>query len=316
MARRTLRRTLRLARRRIAYRLLLAAAALLRFLPAPALHEVGRAGARLAYVVLRRDRRRMRRNLRAAFPEETERARDAIARGVFLNAARHGVHVLLAQRRGHVCDEGGLPSRADWDELRAKFLEKGAIALTAHLGAWEVLGCGVAQDAPGRLGVFAHRLRFAPANDWIERMRGRFGIKIFYIDAPIISAVRYLKQKNTLGILPDQDLKRMPGIFVPFFGRPAWTPVGPAALALASGIPVFCTYLIWEGDRFRLLCEGPLPVPASGNRDDDIRILTETWTGVLERVIRTYPDQWVWFHRRWRTTPETIARLQAEGRKP
>ncbi len=316
MARRTWRRRLRLARRRIAYRLLFAVFALLRFVPAPLLHEVGRASARLAYVVLRRDRRRMRRNLRAAFPEETQRARDAIARGVFLNVARHGVHVLLAQRRGRVREDPDLPSRADWDELRATFLEKGAIGITAHLGAWEILGCGFTQDAPGRLGVFAHRLRFAPANDWVERLRTMFGIRVFYIDAPILSAVRYLKQKNTLGILPDQDLKRVPGIFVPFFGRPAWTPIGPAMLALASGVPAYCIYCLWEGGAYRLLREGPLPLPATGDRDEDIRIFTETWTGVLERVIRTYPDQWVWFHRRWRTTPETIARLQTEGPKP
>ncbi|HNR99765.1 MAG TPA: hypothetical protein PKX48_08095 [Planctomycetota bacterium] len=316
MAHRTLRRRFALARRRMVYRVSFAIFKLLRFVPAPLLHKLGEAAAGLAYHVLRRERRYMRRNLLAAFPEKTQAEHDAIAWGVFRNVARHVVQVLLAWRRGRVREAPDLPSRADWDELRAKVLEKGAIVITAHLGAWEILGCGFAQHAPGRLGVLAHRLRFAPANEWAERLRNLFGVRVFYNDAPLLAAVRYLKDKNVLGILPDQDLKHVPGTFVPFFGRPAWTPVGPAVLALASGVPAYCIYCLWIDGAYRLLSEGPLPLPATGDRDEDIRIFTETWTGVLERVIRTYPDQWVWFHRRWRTTPRTLALLRARNRTP
>ncbi len=315
MERKSVRRSFKLLRRHITYRVLLAGAAALGFVPERLLHALGRAGARLAYHVLRRERRRMLRNLRAAFPEETERAREAIARGVFVNVARHAVYVLLSRRRGRVPEGGDLPTREDWDDLRAVLMEKGSIAVTAHVGAWEILGCGTAQDAPEGIGVFAHRLRFAPVNDWIEHMRQVFRVRVFYIDEPLLAAMRYVKRHNIIGILPDQDMKRVPGVFVPFLGRPAWTPIGPAALALAAGVPMFCAYLIWDGGAYRILREGPLPLPATGDRDEDIRILTETWTRILERVIRMYPDQWVWFHRRWRTTPETLERLRAREAK-
>jgi len=62
-------------------------------------------------------------------------------------------------------------------------------------------------------------------------------------------------------------------------------------------------YLVWTRKGYRLIWEDPVPVPAGGNREEKIWALTEGWTRALERAIRRWPDQWVWFHRRWRTKP-------------
>jgi len=260
-------------------------------------------GAPFAYILNRRERNRMLENLERAFPEKTAKFRERIARKVFSNIARCAVDIFTAVRYGGGEITKRIPMKIDWPAYCAKIMEKGSVVISGHIGCWELLACAASQYTGGRIAVVAKRIYFPPLNRWLESIRDSLKVRIFYHDDSVLKVVRFLRAGNTLGILPDQDLKRTTGIFVPFFGRPAWTPTGPAALALTAGVPIFVTYLIWYRGAYRLVTEGPLPLPNTGSREEDMRILTRKWTDILERTIRKYPDQWMWFHRRWRTRP-------------
>ena len=204
--------------------------------------------------------------------------------------------------------------RVDWTAYCRLLTAEGAVAVCGHLGAWELIAALVSQHAPERIAVVAKKISFKPFNDWIVKVRKAFSMKVFYQNDSPLSVVRHLKRKNVLGILPDQDVKDVAGIFVPYFGVDAWTPTGPAALAITAGVPIYVSYLLWDRGKYRLSTAGPFRSPETGSRTNDIRILTETWTRELERVVRTFPDQWVWFHRRWRTRPADVRRRRARYR--
>ena len=110
----------------------------------------------------------------------------------------------------------------------------------------------------------------------------------------------------------DQDT-RVDGVFVPFFGRPAHTAVGPARLAASTRAPVLTirTERLPEGvgaspaDARHLIEVGPpLPLRFTRDRDADVLHNTGLMNAFLEEAIRREPTQWVWMHRRWKTQPE------------
>ena len=107
-------------------------------------------------------------------------------------------------------------------------------------------------------------------------------------------------------------MKTLSGMFIEFLGRPAYTPVGPARIAIAAKAPILPTILYREGKRLRVRIFDPIRPDLSLSRDAQIAQLTKAWSSVLEDFIRENPEQWPWIHNRWRTTPE---KLEARGRR-
>ena len=124
---------------------------------------------------------------------------------------------------------------------------------------------------------------------------------------------RLLRKNEIVGILPDQDINSLKGVFVDFFGRPAYTPVAPVRLALSTGSPIVVNFLIRQpSGRYRLVLGEVIRPKIEATRDEAVRKYTEAWMKQFEEVIRRYPDQWAWMHNRWKTRPETAVDGQKE----
>ncbi len=264
-------------------------------------------GSLIVYMVSVHSRKRVHAHLARAFPEHGREYRKGLAFSVYSRFGRIGVDVLEFQR-AH-CDRR-MPQVAvdvDWQALGDELLRRGALVVTGHLGAWEILGGAFSQCFPGRLAVIAKRIYVPCLNNLVTGFREAFGTKVIFQDEPLQTSIRFLQKRNVLGVLPDQDLRRLAGAFYPFFGRTAWTPTGPAALSIIARVPVFCLFLVYDNGVYRLVKEGPFfPESIAGSREEKIAVLTKQWTEALEKTIRRYPDQWVWFHDRWRTQPGYI----------
>jgi KDO2-lipid IV(A) lauroyltransferase len=114
---------------------------------------------------------------------------------------------------------------------------------------------------------------------------------------------RAIRRRECVGLIVDQNAGRH-GIFVDYFGRPASTTPAAAMLALRYRLPVVMAWLRREKDfPYRFFAEAPLPLPDTGDRDEDIRRLTETMTQRIEEWVREAPGQWLWAHRRWKAKP-------------
>jgi KDO2-lipid IV(A) lauroyltransferase len=112
------------------------------------------------------------------------------------------------------------------------------------------------------------------------------------------AAMGHLREGGVLAMLVDQKMND--GIAVPFFGHTAMTPAAAAAFALRFRCPILPALAERLGPaRFRVICEAPLPLPDTGDRQADIATLTTSLNACLERWIRARPEQWLWLHRRW-----------------
>jgi KDO2-lipid IV(A) lauroyltransferase len=262
----------------------------------------------LVMAVNARDRRRSRSHLRIAFPDLDEAAvRDLLRRN-----ARH-VGMLLAEvawlLQATAEEVAGLCTISGVDHVeRALAAGTGAVLITGHCGNWEILNA--------RLGVAGIPLTIAvrslsdPRLDRIiTTLRSRFGTEVVPRGQDAGRRLAAALAANRVdGLLIDQDIKDIPGVFVPFFGRPAWTPSGAAVLALRRGCPLLPTFdhRLPDG-RHQVEIHPPLPDPPSGAPEERVTALTAAATAAIERQIRAYPEQWTWMHRRWRRQPPTPA---------
>jgi len=192
---------------------------------------------------------------------------------------------------------------------------RGLIMVSGHIGHWELLArrlvrAGIPCATVARSGTspFLHALlgRF--------RAAGRFEVLLRDDRGTARAIIRCLRQGKLLGLLIDQDT-RVQGLFVPFFGRPAWTPRAAGDLALRFGAPVA---VIWSrrrgpapGDGHELSIELVPYDPDPPDREAESRRITAACTAHLEAAIRARPQEWVWMHERWKTRPGDAAEADA-----
>ncbi len=182
---------------------------------------------------------------------------------------------------------------------------RGAVLVTCHCGNWELLNAALGLE--GIPMTIAVRKLFDPRLDSIATaLRARFGTQVVFRGRHAgRNLAQALVSNRVVGLLIDQDITKISGVFVPFFGRPAWTPSGAAMLALASGSPIVPAFVHRRPDgTHQIDILPPLPAPESTtDQKEAIRELTASATAAIEAQIRKHPSQWVWMHRRWRTQP-------------
>ena len=188
----------------------------------------------------------------------------------------------------------------------------GILGLTSHVGCWELLGLYL-----GAIGIplsaIAKKLYDSRFEAMLVESRARGGMKTISRGGNTRDIVRVLKDNNLLGILIDQDTK-VKSVFVDFFGIPAATATAPAVLSLKYDTPIVPIFTYRDSLHRHHICIGEeVTVERSGDRDRDIHALTEACSAVMEKFIREHPEQWVWFHRRWKTRPETTMETKADS---
>ncbi len=176
---------------------------------------------------------------------------------------------------------------------------KGIIAVTAHYGPWELLPRAM-KLLGYDLAVVGKELSQKGAADVLNKLRGKPGIKTIDRDAGAAPIIRYLRENKTLGMLIDQDTRGVQSESACFIGKPAQTPVAPAVFARKLQVPVVTMHITRQKDHTYLLeIDEPLFFTQSDSVTDILTLLNLR----ISRWILHAPEQWVWFHKRWRRKP-------------
>ena len=181
---------------------------------------------------------------------------------------------------------------------------KGLILVSAHFGSWEMNGASIASYGFPIYAV-AKPQKNPYVDAFINHGREAFGLNVISTGAAIKNIVRALREGAAVGLISDQDAGRK-GTFVDFFGRPASTRIGAAQLALKYGAPVVVVMTLRTSfGSYRTILE---EIPVLDN--DSIVTLTQRYTTAMEKIIRRYPEQYFWMHRRWKTPPPEITAVE------
>ena len=264
---------------------------------------VGAGFGRLAFWFAATERCRACEQLRRSLNISDNRRATVIAKRCFENLGKNVVEFLrfpgmdAAQLQRIVIFEGASHIEA------ALARGKGAIILTGHFGNWELLAASIsAQVAP--LTPIVRELRSARLNTLVSSYRAQAGYATIDRDTGLRSALRCLKRNQLLGIVADVDTK-VKGVFVDFFGKPAYTPYSPVAIALKTGAAILPSFIIRQPDgTHRAIIEPPLALERAAVNEEELVVNTQKFTKIIEGYIRRYPEQWVWMHERWKTCPE------------
>jgi KDO2-lipid IV(A) lauroyltransferase len=276
----------------------------LRALPLPAATRLAFGAARVLDLAIPKLRRTALKNLAFALPELDARTRTRITDGVFRSVGR----LLLALARFPSLNAASAAKFIRYEGLENYYHAKregcGVLVATAHLGNWE-------------LSAFAHAFLTEPMNVMVrpldnplidrlvEKRRTLSGNKLIYKKDGARAVLKALKQNEAVGILVDQNTTLAEGAFVDFFGRAACANMGFVKLAYHAQAPIIPGFLLWdEAINGYILRFYPAIELCGDAQIDTQRIHTQ-----LEQVIREYPDQWMWIHRRWKTRPPGAAAL-------
>jgi KDO2-lipid IV(A) lauroyltransferase len=229
----------------------------------------------------------------AGFPN-----RDEIAGGVLRSIARLVVYFarLPGMNRANIHHWIRYEGLENFTSALAR--GKGVLVSTAHLGNWE-------------LSAFAHAWMTEPmhivvrpldnprVDQLVEHTRALSGNHIIRKKEAAREILRALNAGEAVGILMDQNVGLSEGVFVDFFGVKACAGTAFVKFAHHSGAPVVPGFALWSEAERRYILRFYPEIPMAGNVQED----TQRIHSMLESVIREYPDQWLWIHRRWKTRP-------------
>lgn len=255
--------------------------------------------ARFAHNFARRARARLELNLRVALPDASHAEISRISWLNFRNHSKAYADLMLLPRTRVESMRDKLKV-SGWEHLEAaRGHGKGVMVVSAHMGSWEVVAAiWAATIAP--VSLFAEELEPHELYAWYRDTRARVGISVLPINFGGLRKVTQALQDQEMVITAiDRDIIGT-GQVMPFFGRPARIPLGPAAIALRLGTPVFpvCVYRLPD-DTY--MAEGAPPViaqPTGDHRADSIAV-TQQVLHHIEGFIRRHPEQWHVPHRIW-----------------
>lgn len=240
-------------------------------------------------------------NLKSAFGKERgEEELAKVAKGVFENLSKNAVELVNFPK----INKANLNRFVRIENIdivdTALKAGKGVILLTGHFGNWELLA--LAFRLKGYEGaVIGRRIYFDKYDKYLNGLRQFHDVNIIYRDESPKKIIRALRENKIIGILADQDVDSVDGVFANFFGQAAYTPSGPVLLAKASGAALIPAFAIRKNGRHTIMVEKPVELVDTGDKEADLVRNTEKWSNILESYIRRYPDHWVWMHRRWKT---------------
>lgn len=291
---------------------------LLSLLPDFILYPLGVFGGWLAYLLDRRHVRIGLVNLAIAFPQRSERERRRILRASYVNLGRSAAEYIrlggffyrrLARRVTYDRFEY-------WEEARRKYPGRGIVVLTAHFGNFELLPAAHAMHGH-QITLVHHTQRFLAGDALLTWIRERAGVDIVRKHSAARAVLKALGHGRMVGVPFDQNAKRGEAIFIPFFGEPAATSRTLARLVRVSHALIAPVFIVRQPDHrsHRIMIQDMIPLADTGDAEADIEENTRRFTGAIEAMVRRYPEQFLWMHRRYRTRPRGMPPVYGEPRR-
>jgi KDO2-lipid IV(A) lauroyltransferase len=271
---------------------------------------LGIAGGFIGYCLDRRHLLIGMKNLAIAFPEMGEAERRRILRASYINLGRGGAEVIRLGGFFHrrLKRRVTYENFGHWVKVAARNRDSGIIILSAHFGNFELFAPAHAMHG-FQINLVHHTQRFLAGDALITYIRERAGVEIIRKHAAARAVLKALRRGETVGIPFDQNAKRSEAIFVPFFGELAATASGLARLVRISRAPVVPAFIVREPNQrtHRIEIQDEVPIQCGDDSEADIAENTRRFVKVIEEVVRRYPEQFLWTHRRYRTRPRGMA---------
>ena len=283
------------------YYLLKTISTLVSWLPYRAIVIIGKGLGRIYHKVAKKQRVRAEKTIKECLGYDDQKAYETIRR-VFIQLAITFMEMLympaLNKNNIHKYVTFDRPDVL-WDAVHEG---KGVVMLACHMDNWEWLGAALAMSG-FPLSAVEKPQPNRVYSDFMNELRRNAGQEIFARGSnEIIGCARAMKKGRMLGLIADQD-GGYDGIFVPFLGKMASTPAGPAYFSRKFKAPIIPIFIVRNPDGYghKAIVKDPIRYEVTGDQKADDYNVTLKMTQEVEKVIKEYPDNWLWFQHRWNT---------------
>ena len=274
---------------------------------------IGRRMGDLVYIMNTKRRSVGYANLKAAFPEKDALEIRSILRSHFENLGMSVVEILRLSVADKKYLDRHIVVKNAGRVKEALDKNKGVMFLTAHFGNWELSALAVASRGY-TISLFAREQKYPRLNNLLNKYREMTGCKVIAKGFSIRDIIKTLHNNGLVAVLADQDAGAR-GVFVDFFNRPVSTAPGPVAFSLRTGaiiLPSFTRRV--DFDKHEIVIGEPLGIVDTGDREKDMVSNLGKIADILEGYIKSFPDQWLWSHKRWKSTPQRTVLILNDGK--
>ncbi|MGE3975532.1 MAG: lysophospholipid acyltransferase family protein [Bdellovibrionales bacterium] len=254
-----------------------------------------------AFDILRFRRKITMDNVQLAFPKLSLKEQTQIARGSYKILGRSLIEYSHFPFMNMAWIEKNCELHGREKIQRAIDQKKGVLVLGLHLGNGDLALASLAvQGYP--INLISKHFKSEWLNEIWFGVRKKIGMKFTPEEKSSYQILRGLKNKDCVVFVLDQFMGPPAGVSTIFFGKETGTAAGLALFSLRSGAPVVPAYTFRvESGKTMMIFEDPIEPIKTDNHEADVSKMTQIYTSKLEEIIKKYPDQWMWLHRRWKT---------------
>jgi KDO2-lipid IV(A) lauroyltransferase len=234
-----------------------------------------------------------------SFPEKSQKEIRIITRNIYKNFMRTIVEIIFFPTMSDEEIKKLLVCTNEHLVKKAYSKGKGTIFMSAHLGNWELTALAYSKMYP--MSVVVANQSNVLVDKMMNDVRTKQGFSTISRDGIAFRDImKALKRNEIVAFLADQDAGPQ-GVFIPFFGRLTSTPKGAALFALRAKCPIIIALGIRQKNGIMRVEFTEIPVSNSGDLNRDIETINTFYLKKVEDIVRCYPEQWFWFHRKWKT---------------
>ena len=276
---------------RITYKILIILSNILKALSARKLHVISQNIASILFNYIPKRKNTALKNLKIAFPNKSDEWINTTLKKCYTFFTYNFIQFLAFP-----IDNNSIEIEVVGKEYLIKAMngKRGTILVSAHFGSWEILGHWFGINDYPLVGI-AQKQKNKGANLFFEEKRQLSGIKQIYRKSSMDSLYDILNANEILGLVSDQDAKGK-GVFVNFFNKPASTHKGAALFHLNTNAPLIFGICVQKNiGKYKVEF-----IPINPEKKS-VEAITQLYTTIIEESIKKYPEQYFWFHNRWKT---------------
>jgi KDO2-lipid IV(A) lauroyltransferase len=281
-------------------------------LPVSGLNIIGRGLGCVAYWLDLRHRRIVRNNLDLIYPQWAPIQKRQLTQRVFQHFGMVFFEILQAPflSRGKLLERVHIEGQENL--IAAMNHPHGCLIYSAHLGNWELAFMALSAQLNHSVVTVAKPIKWKLAHNWLTALRSRFGNRVFFKDGAMPLMIRSLRNRRTVAVLIDQGVRRKEAVEVIFFGKKTLATPAAALLALRCRMPVVPIFCARDANgHYCVSVKPPVAYKRTASLRHDIQAYTQLLMHTLEDAISEHPEQWFWFHKRWkRTYPDLYPEYQ------
>ncbi|MCX8081973.1 MAG: lysophospholipid acyltransferase family protein [bacterium] len=272
-----------------------------RYFPLPILYWIARRNAEFRYIIQKDTRKIVKDNIRIILEYRkqitgisyTEKELNRLVKNAFYNFGIYLADFFYIPRWNKRYVEKKV--KIENIEFLDEYLKggNGVIALTAHIGNWELSGV-IASILGYKVTAVAIPYINSSVTKICKEIRNSRGLEVILTGENPKKLLRTLRENRVLAVLGDRVFTEK-GMSIKFLGVDTVIPRGPATLSVKTKTPLVTGFLVREGRHYRFFFNKIPTPPSSFTEEEKIDFLVSKGAEVMEKVIMDYPDQWLNF---------------------